>query len=205
MTIHTYYIIRVWVHGCDPGRVSDGSRLALSQTLSIECPSSIFFWHVYFAILVPFSLSFLFVFFFCPHYWSLVDVPLMISFCPADHAPDWQPRIVLGMVEARSVNVKKKTTTYIIPGRNPPLYCTLLTLIAMQGHQTRQKQKVNVTTGYTLVKTRHRRVPTYLQREMDTADWSTPTFTLPCPKNGGVYPAMSTFPQNCTPIFRNVP
>ena len=35
-----------------------------------------------------------------------------------------------------------------------------------------------------------------LQRETDTADWSTPTFTLPCPKNGGVYPATSTFPQN---------
>ena len=50
----------------------------------------------------------LFVFFFCSH-WSLVDVPL-ISFCPADHVPDWQPRIVLGMVEARSVNLKKTTT-----------------------------------------------------------------------------------------------
>ena len=80
-------MLRVWVHGCDPGRVSDGSRLALCQTLSIECPPSIFFWHVYFAILVPFSLSlfvlFVFVFFFCSH-WSLVDVPL-ISFCSADH------------------------------------------------------------------------------------------------------------------------
>ena len=54
-------MLRLWVHGCDPGRVSDGSRLALCQTLSIECPSSIFFWHVYFAILVSFSLSFLFV------------------------------------------------------------------------------------------------------------------------------------------------
>ena len=52
-------MLRVWVHGCDPGRVSDGSRLALCQTLSIKCPSSIFFWHVYFAIPVPFSLSFL--------------------------------------------------------------------------------------------------------------------------------------------------
>ena len=50
----------------------------------------------------------LFAFFFCSH-WSLVDVPL-ISFCPADHVPDWQPRIiVLGMVEARSVNNVKKT------------------------------------------------------------------------------------------------
>ena len=42
--------------------------------------------------------------------WSLVDVPL-IFFCPADHVPDWQPRVLLGMVEARSVNVKKTTTT----------------------------------------------------------------------------------------------
>ena len=50
-----------------------------------------------------------FVFFFCSH-WSLVDVP-MIFFCPADHVPDWQPRVLLGMVEARSVNVKKTTTT----------------------------------------------------------------------------------------------
>ena len=39
-------MLYVWVHGCDPGRVSDGSRLALYETLSIECPSSIFFWHV---------------------------------------------------------------------------------------------------------------------------------------------------------------
>ena len=46
--------------------------------------------------------------FLCSH-WSLVDVPL-IFFCPADHVPDWQPRVLLGMVEARSVNVKKTTT-----------------------------------------------------------------------------------------------
>ena len=102
-------MLRVWVHGCEPGRVSDGSRLALCQTLSIECPSSIFFWHVYFVFLVPFSLSFLFVFLFCFH-WILVDVPL-IFFCPADHVPDWQPRILLGMVDSRSGNVNKTTTT----------------------------------------------------------------------------------------------
>ena len=47
--------------------------------------------------------------FLCSH-WSLVNVPL-IFFCPADHVPDWQPRVLLGMVEARSVNVKKTTTT----------------------------------------------------------------------------------------------
>ena len=51
-----------------------------------------------------------FVFFFCSH-WSLVDVPL-IFFCPADHVPDWQPRVLLGMVEARSVDVKKATTDW---------------------------------------------------------------------------------------------
>ena len=49
--------------------------------------------------------------FLCSHL-SLVDVPL-IFFCPADHVPDWQPRVLLGMVEARSVNVKKTTTISI--------------------------------------------------------------------------------------------
>ena len=63
-----------------------------------------------FVILVSLSLSFLFVFFFFCSHWSLVDVPLTF-FCPADRVPDWQPRILLGMVEARSVNVKKTTTT----------------------------------------------------------------------------------------------
>ena len=54
---------RFWVHGCDPGRVSDGSRLALCQTLSIECPPFIFFWHLFFAMifLFLFLCRFLFV------------------------------------------------------------------------------------------------------------------------------------------------
>ena len=90
-------------------------------------PFSIFFWHVYFC----YSRSFLFVvfvclclcfFFFCSH-WSLVDVAL-IFFCPADHVPDWQPRILQGMVEARSVNVKKYNSIlfYFLRGeiRNTP-------------------------------------------------------------------------------------
>ena len=54
-------------------------------------------------ISVLFVVFCVFVFFFCSH-WSLVDVSL-IFFCPADHVPDWQPRILLGMVEARSVVV----------------------------------------------------------------------------------------------------
>ena len=32
--------------------------------------------------------------------------------CPADHVPDWQPRILLGMVEARLVNVKNTQHTH---------------------------------------------------------------------------------------------
>ena len=65
--------------------------------------------------------------------------------------------------------------------------------------------RINDTTGYTLIRKRLSRVPTFLQHETDTADWSTPTFTLPCPKNGGVYPATATFPQNCTPISEIYP
>ena len=55
------------------------------------------------------SLCFCLCFFFCAH-WSLVD-RCLIFFCPADHVTDWQPRtgILLGMVEAGSVNVKKTT------------------------------------------------------------------------------------------------
>ena len=34
-----------------------------------------------------------------------------IFLSPADYVPDWQPRTLLGMVEARSVNVKNVITT----------------------------------------------------------------------------------------------
>ena len=37
-----FFFFFFWVHGCEPGRVSDGSRPALCQTLSIECRSFIF-------------------------------------------------------------------------------------------------------------------------------------------------------------------
>ena len=72
--------------------------------------------------------------------------------------------------------------------RSHSIFCT-------NRHKIDIISRVNDTTGYTLVKRRHSRVPTYLQRETDTADWSTPTFTLSRPKNGGVYPATSTFPR----------
>ena len=70
--------------------------------------------YLFLACVFCYSCSFLFVvfcvfvFFFCSD-WSLVDITL-IFFCPADHVPDWQPRVLLGMVETRSVNVKKTTT-----------------------------------------------------------------------------------------------
>ena len=64
-----------------------------------------------FLYLCRFCLLFVFVFFLLLSLeLGTVDVPLTF-FCPADHVPDWQPRILLGMVEARSVNVKKSTTT----------------------------------------------------------------------------------------------
>ena len=106
---------RFGVHGCDPGRVSDGSGLALYQTISIQCPSSIFSGMcILLFLFLPLCRFCLFVFFFCSH-WSMVDVPL-ISFCPADHVPDWQPRVELGMVKARSVNNNVKKTTWRIRG-----------------------------------------------------------------------------------------
>ena len=49
-----------------------------------------------------------FVFHSCAR-WCFVGIPLTFS-CPADHVPDWQPRILLGMVEARSINLKNTTT-----------------------------------------------------------------------------------------------
>ena len=58
----------------------------------------------YCSFLFVVSVSFRYVFF-CSR-WRFVDVPL-IFICPEDHLPDWQPRILLGMVEARSVSVKK--------------------------------------------------------------------------------------------------
>ena len=84
----------VWVHGCDPGRVSDGSRLALYQTLSIECPylflaCALCYCSFLFVVFVLF-----FVLFLCSR-WSFVDVPLIFSW-PIDHVPDWQPRYIIG-------------------------------------------------------------------------------------------------------------
>ena len=55
--------------------------------------------------------------FFSCFYWSFVDVPL-IFFCTAIHVPDWQPRMLLGIVEARSV----KFSIVIVPDEVQFLY-----------------------------------------------------------------------------------
>ena len=121
-------MLYVWVHGCDPGRLSDGSRLALCQTLSIGCPIPIFFSSIYYVlcvVIVPFVLSSLsscgFVKFSCSR-WSFLcrcSTDLFPVHPAEDHVvPDWQPRILpLGMVEARSVNVKNTTTNAEIPNK----------------------------------------------------------------------------------------
>ena len=62
----------------------------LSSFLILYC-----FWHVLCVIVFLFSCS----------RWSFLGVPLIFA-CPVDHVPDGQPRILLGMVEARSVNMK---------------------------------------------------------------------------------------------------
>ena len=80
------------------------TKLSLSSALLLSFSGLCF--------IIPFFLSFLscfcFVLFSCSH-WSFVEVPLIFS-RPADHVPDWQPRILLGMVEARSVNMKNAHT-----------------------------------------------------------------------------------------------
>ena len=77
-------------------------------------PFYLFLACVLYFVIVPF----LSLFFFCSR-WSFVDVPLT-SLCPVDHVSDWQPRILLGMVKARTVNVKKTTTTTTrVGGKNP--------------------------------------------------------------------------------------
>ena len=65
---------------------------------------------------LPFLAIVLFVYFVVFFLLSLelcrLDVPL-IFFCPADPVvPGWQPRILLGMVEARTVDVNKTTTIF---------------------------------------------------------------------------------------------
>ena len=62
----------------------------------------------YCSFLFVVSVLFRYVFF-CAR-WSFVDVPL-IFFCPPDHVPDWQPRILLGMVEARSVKCEENNNS----------------------------------------------------------------------------------------------
>ena len=110
------------------GRVSDGSRPALHAKLSLSNAARLSFSDLCILLFMFLSLCRLCVCVFLCSHWSLVDVPL-IFFCPADHVPDWQPRVLLGMVEARSVNVKKTTTT-----TNSPKVDTIVLVVRTTRH-----------------------------------------------------------------------
>ena len=75
----------VWVHGCDPGRLSDGSRLTLYQTLSIKCRSPIFFSGMCFVLLSLFVFFFV-LFLFCLFFHALVVVSfVLLYYCTTVH------------------------------------------------------------------------------------------------------------------------
>ena len=126
-----FFLFFFGVHGCEPGRdqMARGRHYA---KLSLSNAARLSFSDLCILLFMFLSLCRLCVCVFLCSHWSLVDVPL-IFFCPADHVPDWQPRVLLGMVEARSVNVKKTTTTTTTSrghtgGRshrifNPPSFC----------------------------------------------------------------------------------
>ena len=64
----------VWVHGCDPGRVSDCSRLALYQ---LSLSSALSFSGICFVLIVFLSFLFLFCFVSMLSLELCVDVPLI--------------------------------------------------------------------------------------------------------------------------------
>ena len=66
------------------GGVSDSSQRVVDQTLSIECPFSIFFWPVVCVSALSFC-CFLFMFSYSRR--SFVDIPLIVL-CPTYHVPD---------------------------------------------------------------------------------------------------------------------
>ena len=119
------------------------------------------------------------MFFFCSH-WSLVDIPLT-SFCPADHVPDWQPRIVLGMVEARSVNVKKTTTLGITRGgllsirgrrgNGKPLFCVVNASRPSEHPQSGGKMSKRVCLKKNLNASRRSEHPTQGEKYVKTLRW----------------------------------
>ena len=70
------------------GKASNGSRFELFGICSF--------------VLLPFLFV---LFLYLCSYWSIVDVVLIYS-CSAHHVPDWQPRMLLGLVNARPVGAK---------------------------------------------------------------------------------------------------
>ena len=68
---------------------------------------------------------------------------IMVTTRYSDHVPDWQPRILLGVVEARSVNAKNTTTTNRDPNRDKKLCDS-----TSNGTDQSQKGSSNLLTPY---------------------------------------------------------
>ena len=72
-------------------------------------PINYIFWSFLFGFLPSFLSCFALLLFLCSC-WSFVDVPLVCFSLSSRPCTDWQPLIVPGMVEARSVNLKNTHT-----------------------------------------------------------------------------------------------
>ena len=70
------------------GKASNGSRFEL--------------FGIFLFVMLPF---FFVLFSYLCSYWSFVDAALIYS-CSAHHVPDWQTRMLLGLVNARPVGTK---------------------------------------------------------------------------------------------------
>ena len=101
-TKEVVYMYIVW--DCRPSRKGEQETTKpVSTQLFFNTPSYFIFCSLFLYFIVVVSVLFL-----CS---CLVDVPLKFS-CPAIHVQDWQPRMLLDMVQARSVSLKKKKHTH---------------------------------------------------------------------------------------------
>ena len=107
----------LWVHMQDSFNLGGG----IGWLAAGGIPNSLYrmpFFYLLLACALCYYCFFFLLFLFCFVFvfmlsLEFVDVILIFS-CPADHVPNWQPRTLLGMVEARSVNVKNIHTQMMI-------------------------------------------------------------------------------------------
>ena len=93
---------------------------------------------IYFLLLYLSFCCFCVVFFYlfsCSH-WRFIGVPF-IFFCSVDHVPDWQPRILLGMVEARWIHVKNTTKTTTLDKQRKCFFASVCVFFCIVKHTLR--------------------------------------------------------------------